>query len=107
MTQALDFLQRRGVAVQPLGSSGKFARVAEGAADLYVRLSPTHAWDTAAGQCLVEQRGGVVGSANGRLGYPRSDARAPAFLAAGTPTLWSEWAEILALGDPVSVAQSS
>ena len=47
------------------GSSLKFCRVAEGAADLYPRLSPTMAWDTAAGQAVLEAAGGVVLCADG------------------------------------------
>lgn len=43
-----------------VGSALKFGRVAEGTADLYPRLGPTSEWDTAAGQCVVEQAGGVV-----------------------------------------------
>jgi 3'(2'), 5'-bisphosphate nucleotidase len=43
-----------------VGSSLKFCRVAEGSADLYPRLGPTSEWDTAAGQCVVEQAGGLV-----------------------------------------------
>jgi len=42
------------------GSSLKFCLVAEGSADFYPRLGPTSEWDTAAGQCLVEQAGGAV-----------------------------------------------
>ena len=42
------------------GSSLKFGLVAEGSADLYARLGPTSEWDTAAGQCVAEQSGGVV-----------------------------------------------
>jgi 3'(2'), 5'-bisphosphate nucleotidase len=42
------------------GSSLKFCLVAEGTADFYPRLGPTSEWDTAAGQCLVEQAGGAV-----------------------------------------------
>jgi 3'(2'), 5'-bisphosphate nucleotidase len=42
------------------GSSLKFCLVAEGAADFYPRTGPTSEWDTAAGQCLVEQAGGQV-----------------------------------------------
>ncbi|MBD8505131.1 3'(2'),5'-bisphosphate nucleotidase CysQ [Hoyosella sp. G463] len=43
-----------------VGSSLKLCMVAEGAADLYPRLGPTSEWDTAAGQCVVEQAGGAV-----------------------------------------------
>lgn len=42
------------------GSSLKFCMVAEAAADFYPRLGPTSEWDTAAGQCVVEQAGGIV-----------------------------------------------
>lgn len=42
------------------GSSLKFCQVAAGEADLYPRTGPTSEWDTAAGQCVVEQAGGVV-----------------------------------------------
>jgi len=43
-----------------VGSALKFARLAEGAADFYPRLSPTSEWDTAAGQVIVEAAGGQV-----------------------------------------------
>ena len=42
------------------GSSLKFCLVADGSADFYPRLGPTSEWDTAAGQCIVEQAGGRV-----------------------------------------------
>ena len=44
----------------PLGSSLKFLRLAEGRADLYLRLGPTSEWDTAAAQCILEEAGGAV-----------------------------------------------
>jgi len=46
-----------------IGSSLKFCRVAEGAADVYPRLGPTSEWDTAAAQAIVEAAGGRVVSA--------------------------------------------
>ncbi len=42
------------------GSSLKFCQIAEGSADLYPRTGPTSEWDTGAGQCVVEQAGGIV-----------------------------------------------
>jgi 3'(2'), 5'-bisphosphate nucleotidase len=36
-----------------LGSSLKFCRIAEGAADIYPRFGRTMEWDTAAGDCLI------------------------------------------------------
>ena len=50
----------------PAGSSLKFCRIAEGAADVYPRLGPTCQWDTAAGQAVLECAGGVVLDAQGR-----------------------------------------
>ncbi|WP_297392230.1 3'(2'),5'-bisphosphate nucleotidase CysQ [Acidiferrobacter sp.] len=49
-----------GIERTALGSAWKFGWLAEGRADLYPRLGPTHTWDTAAGQCLVEESGGAV-----------------------------------------------
>lgn len=42
------------------GSSLKFCFLAEGAADLYVRMGPTSIWDTAAGHAILIAAGGVV-----------------------------------------------
>ncbi|MEM8985725.1 MAG: 3'(2'),5'-bisphosphate nucleotidase CysQ [Pseudomonadota bacterium] len=42
------------------GSSLKFCRIAEGAADFYPRLGPTMEWDTGAGHAVLEAAGGVV-----------------------------------------------
>ncbi len=43
-----------------VGSSLKLCIVAEAGADVYPRLGPTSEWDTAAGQCVLEQAGGQV-----------------------------------------------
>lgn len=43
-----------------MGSSLKSCMVAEGEADIYVRLGPTSEWDTAAAQCIVEEAGGMI-----------------------------------------------
>jgi 3'(2'),5'-bisphosphate nucleotidase len=48
------------------GSSLKFCRLAEGAADVYPRLGPTSQWDTAAAQAVLECAGGAVLQADGR-----------------------------------------
>ncbi len=44
----------------PMGSSLKSCLVAEGVADVYVRLGPTSEWDTGAAQCIVEEAGGRI-----------------------------------------------
>ena len=41
-----------------MSSAVKFVRVAEGKGHLSLRLGPTYEWDTAAGQCIVEESGG-------------------------------------------------
>jgi len=44
----------------PMGSALKSCLVAEGAADVYLRLGPSCEWDTAAAQCIVEEAGGHI-----------------------------------------------
>ena len=41
-------------------SALKFGNIASGRGCFYPRLGPTHEWDTAAGQILVEEAGGIV-----------------------------------------------
>ncbi len=48
------------------GSSLKFCRIAEGAADIYPRFGPTSQWDTAAAQCVLEVAGGSVKDLEGQ-----------------------------------------
>jgi 3'(2'), 5'-bisphosphate nucleotidase len=68
------------------GSALKFCRVAEGAADLYPRLGPTHDWDVAAGHAIVTAAGGcVVGPTGTPLAYGTAGLKIPAFLACGDP----------------------
>lgn len=43
-----------------MGSALKFCLLAEGKADFYYRHNPTMEWDTAAGQIIVEEAGGVM-----------------------------------------------
>ena len=47
------------------GSAIKFCLIAEGRADVYPRFGETFFWDTAAGQCIVEEAGGYVVDAKG------------------------------------------
>lgn len=49
------------------GSALKFCWLAEGFADVYPRFSPTSEWDTAAGQCILEEAGGTVIDTKGRV----------------------------------------
>lgn len=43
-----------------LGSALKFAHIAQGLADFYLRRGPTMEWDTCAGQAILEAAGGSV-----------------------------------------------
>jgi 3'(2'), 5'-bisphosphate nucleotidase len=76
----------------PMGSSLKFLRIAAAEADLYVRLGPTSEWDTAAGQCVLEEAGGAVLDLDGEpLRYnTRESLINPDFVAIGDPSAdWS------------------
>lgn len=76
-----------------IGSSLKICLVAEGAADIYPRLSPTSEWDTAAAQCILESAGGGVTDIDGRpLRYNKTDILNPRFLAAGDRNF--DWAKL-------------
>lgn len=64
------------------GSSLKFCRIAEGAADYYPRLGPTCEWDTAAAQAIVEAAGGHVYQLDGEpLRYGKAELLNPYFVA--------------------------
>lgn len=70
------------------GSSVKFCRIAEGAADIYPRLSPTREWDVAAGHAVLVAAGGVVTDPHGRpMLYGRAEDHfgVPGFIARGDP----------------------
>jgi 3'(2'), 5'-bisphosphate nucleotidase len=70
------------------GSALKFCQVAEGAADLYPRLSPVREWDVAAGHAVLAAAGGVVATAEREaLTYGRLERnlRVPGFIAWGDP----------------------
>ena len=77
-------------ATRALGSALKFGLIAAGEGDLYPRFSPTMAWDTAAGQAVLEAAGGVVvGTDKGPLRYRSAAAGRPnpPFIAAATRAL--------------------
>jgi 3'(2'), 5'-bisphosphate nucleotidase len=62
-----ELITAYGVATaQPMDSSIKLARLAEGAADVYPRVGPTMEWDIAAGHA-------VLAAAGGRLTKPEGD----------------------------------
>lgn len=64
-TQA--WLKQRGITQTiKVGSSLKFARVAEGKADVYARLASISEWDIAAGHALVQAAGGIMRTPQGK-----------------------------------------
>ena len=90
-----ELLARLGhCAKLPLGSSLKFLRIASAEADLYIRLGPTSEWDTAAGQCVLEEAGGAVLDMQGEpLRYnTRPTLINPDFVAIGDPS--SDWSAL-------------
>lgn len=95
--QSLDaFLSRCGAhELVEVGSSLKMCLVAEGTADVYPRLGPTCEWDTAAGQCIVEQAGGHVLRLDGRpLAYNEgAEVVNPHFVAYAYPD--TDWLALL------------
>ncbi len=75
------------------GSSVKFCRIAEGAADLYPRLAPICEWDIAAGHAVLAAAGGTVVDPEGsRIVY---GGESNAFRLRGC----------IALGDPSAVSR--
>jgi 3'(2'), 5'-bisphosphate nucleotidase len=88
-SRTASFLARLPIADRIVcGSAIKFCRVAEGAADVYPRLSATCEWDVAAGHALLAAAGGSVTTPEGaplRYGGISENFRVPAFVAWGDP----------------------
>lgn len=100
---ALEAMLARAPAheARSIGSSLKFCEIAEGAADLHPRTGPTSEWDTAAGQCIVEQAGGLVLRTSDLqpLRYNQKESLLnPDFLVIGDPIY--DWPSKLGVGLP-------
>lgn len=99
--EALDALLARlrsrfaHVEMNNMGSSLKFCKVAEGAADLYPRLTPVCEWDAAAAHAVLRAAGGDVHTIDLQpLRYnTKEDLLVPQFIAAGD--LQAPWGELL------------
>lgn len=81
--QLAEFIKRHQLP-QPMlmGSSYKFALLADGRANLYLRFNPTSEWDTAAGQALVTALGYEVVTPDGSpLTYGKASVLNGPFLA--------------------------
>jgi 3'(2'), 5'-bisphosphate nucleotidase len=81
------FIARLGeVELVQAGSSLKFCRLAEGAADVYPRMGPTCEWDTAAAHAVLEGAGGAVLDLQRQvLKYGKADPLNPSFIAVAAP----------------------
>jgi 3'(2'), 5'-bisphosphate nucleotidase len=67
-----------------IGSSVKFCWIADGKADLYPRLAPTHDWDIAAGHAILQAAGGSVTTPDGApVVYGTKELLIPAFVGRG------------------------
>lgn len=79
------------VSTRSVGSALKFARLAEGNADLYPRLGLTSEWDTAAPQAILDATGGAIVQWNGLpLEYGKEDVLNPYFIAVRDKALLAE-----------------
>jgi len=75
---------------EPLDSSVKLCRIAEGAADLYPRHGPTMEWDIAAGHAILEAAGGSLTTLDRqafRYGKAEEGFRNGGFVARGGPPI--------------------
>ncbi len=70
-----------------IGSAVKFCRLAEGAIDIYARLTQLSEWDIAAGHALVAAAGGTMTAVDGAaLRYGNPGFRTRGFVACGAPS---------------------
>jgi 3'(2'), 5'-bisphosphate nucleotidase len=86
--------QDHHIKIIPCGSTIKICRIAEGEADLYLRMSGINDWDLAAGHAIVEAAGGHVTTFDGKeLIYNTESQRLEPFLVCGAQQLnWAKWA---------------
>lgn len=71
------------------GSALKFFDLAQGTADIYLRIGPTMEWDIASGQAILEALGGEISNLNTLeiLSYNKEDLYNPPFFARTKPLL--------------------
>jgi 3'(2'), 5'-bisphosphate nucleotidase len=65
---------------QPVGSSLKFCRIAEGGADLYPRFGRTMEWDVAAGDCIYRNSAADRSQRPSPLRYNQATLSTPQFV---------------------------
>lgn len=94
-----DILARLGKPrIDKMHSSLKFCLLAEGTADLYLRMLPCMEWDTAAGSIILEEAGGKILQPGGDpLLYNRPNLKNPPFFAFSRffPDTIKDWRQVL------------
>ena len=95
-SKLVDLRKIRSVKINLVNSSYKICTIAHGEQDIYPKFSQTSEWDTAAGQVILEEAGGVLVDVAGQpLTYNRKDSLInPPFLALGDA---SQLGEVLKL----------
>lgn len=75
--------QHPNLKVVEQGSSYKFCMLAEGAVDYYIRTTTTSEWDTAAGELILKEAGGIttIYPTNKELAYNKESLDNPWFIA--------------------------
>jgi 3'(2'), 5'-bisphosphate nucleotidase len=91
-----------------VSSSLKFALIAAGEADVYVRAAPLSEWDVAAGDAVLTGAGGAVTDLNGerlKYGHLELGLKVRPFLAASTPELARDLVGCLGIRTPDSITR--
>ncbi|CAK7192027.1 3'(2'),5'-bisphosphate nucleotidase CysQ [Commensalibacter sp. Nvir] len=74
--------------IEHMGSAAKIMRIAEGKADLHIRLNSIMEWDTAAPQAVLEAAGGTLCTFDRNpLTYGKKNWRNQQFVCLGSPIL--------------------
>lgn len=87
-----NFIAKHGLEAKKLGSSLKFCALARGAADIYPRFNGSKEWDSAAGDAILRECGGVVLGVESKqpLIYNKKDLQNPHFVAFGKAQIGKE-----------------
>ncbi len=87
-----EFINAHQLETRKIGSALKFCALASGAVDIYPRFNGSSEWDSAAGDLIVRESGGMVLSILDKrpLKYNKSDLRNPHFIAFGKNQIGGE-----------------
>lgn len=74
--------------IEAMGSALKMCLIAEGAADLHIRMLPTSEWDTAAPHIILNEAGGLIQTLDlSEFCYGKKDLLNPGFVVCGDPSV--------------------